>query len=141
MKKHLLLIIIILLYGCSSTIKKEDLVHLNGYWEIEKVVFPDGSSKDYKINTTIDYIEVDNLKGFRKKLQPKFDGSYITSNDAESFTIFINESVFEIYYKNNLSEWKERITQLSKDHFSVMNEDGIVYNYKKYTPINIENTK
>jgi len=70
-------------------------------------------------------------------MQPTFNGSYKTTNDAESFIIFINESIFEIYYKNNLSERKERILKLSKNQYSVVNEEGVIYNYKKYTPINV----
>ncbi len=138
MKKYFFLIYLLIVSSCASKISKEDISYLNGYWEISKVTFPDGSSKDYKVNSSIDYIKVDNLKGYKKKVQPTLNGSYITTNDAESFTIFINESVFEIYYKNNLSEWKERIIKLSKDHFAVMNEEGIIYDYKKYIPINVE---
>ncbi len=138
MKKYFFLIYILIVSSCASKISKEDISYLNGYWEISKVTFPDGSSKDYKVNSSIDYIKVDNLKGYKKKVQPTLNGSYITTNDAECFTIFINESVFEIYYKNNLSEWKERIVKLSKDHFAIMNEEGIIYDYKKYIPINVE---
>ena len=42
----------------------DDLKNLNGYWEIEKVTFPNGETKDYSVSTTIDYIE---LKGDREE--------------------------------------------------------------------------
>ncbi|NNL81966.1 MAG: hypothetical protein HKP28_01160, partial [Winogradskyella sp.] len=39
---------------------------INGYWEIEKVVFPNGETKEYKYNDLIDYISInESLKGFR----------------------------------------------------------------------------
>jgi len=86
--KHLLYFSLIFIFlGCSNSVSKEDLQNLNGYWEIEKVVFPNGETKDFKVSTTIDYIETEMSKGFRKKMQPKFDGTYTTSNDAELFTI------------------------------------------------------
>lgn len=69
--------------GCTPKIVEEDLKNLNGYWEIEKVTFPNGETKDYSVSTTIDYIELKDGGGFRKKVQPRFNGTFETSNDAE----------------------------------------------------------
>ena len=126
---------ILLFIGCSNSISKEDLNLLNGYWEIEKVTFANGDSKEFKVSTTIDYIEIKTSKGFRKKMQPKFDGSYATSNDAEPFSIIEKESSYEFHYKNGLSEWTEKITSLSQNNFSVINKDTITYSYKRFQPI------
>lgn len=136
MKQLISFSIIFLLLGCSKRVSKEDLQYLNGYWEIEEVIFSNGESKNFKVSTTIDYIEIDSLKGFRKKMQPKFDGSYTTSNDAELFTIVEKDGDFEFYYKNRLSEWAEKITALSQSNFSVVNQDTITYIYKRFQPIN-----
>ena len=138
MKQLLSFGIIFLLIGCSNWVSKENLKNLNGYWEIEQVVFSNGENKKFKVSTTIDYIEMDSLKGFRKKMQPKFDGSYTTSNDAELFTIVEKDGHFEFYYKNELSEWTEKITRLSENNFSVVNQDTITYLYKRFIPINIK---
>ena len=89
-----IIVALIGLAGCQNKISKLDLPHLNGYWEIERVTFPDGSKKEYAVSTSIDYIEVKNFKGFRKKVQPNFNGTYVTSNDAEMFTISENEGIF-----------------------------------------------
>lgn len=136
MKQLISFSIIFLLIGCSKRVSKENLQYLNGYWEIEEVIFSNGENKKFKVSTTIDYIEIDSLKGFRKKMQPKFDGSYTTSNDAELFTIVEKDGDFEFYYKNDLSEWTERITTLSQSNFSVVNQDTITYLYKRFQPIN-----
>lgn len=136
MKQFVSFGIIFLLIGCSNPVSKEELQYLNGYWEIEEVIFPNGEKKEFKVSTTIDYIEIDSLKGFRKKMQPKFDGSYTTSNDAELFTIVEKDGDFEFYYKNGLSEWTEKITFLSQSNFSVINQDTVTYSYKRFQPIN-----
>ncbi|NHF61155.1 hypothetical protein FK220_017515 [Flavobacteriaceae bacterium TP-CH-4] len=125
--------------ACVDTISEGILTRLNGYWEIEKVVFPDGNSKEYKSSTTVDYIQLENLKGFRKKVQPKFDGTYDTSNDAELFTIAEQEGKFHIVYKNEMSEWRERLVRLEENAFSVINEQGIRYDYKRFEPIKVDN--
>lgn len=136
MKQLISFSIIFLLIGCSKRVSKENLQYLNGYWEIEEVIFSNGENKKFKVSTTIDYIEIDSLKGFRKKVQPKFDGSYTTSNDAELFTIVEKDGDFEFYYKNDLSDWTEKITSLSQSNFSVVNQDTITYLYKRFQPIN-----
>lgn len=123
--------------GCSGKLTEKDLPQLNGYWEIKKVTLADGTVKTYNVNLTIDYIELDRLTGFRKKVKPKFNGSYDTSDDAELFTITKKDEDFQLTYKNDLSHWNETIVQLSKNHFSVVAEDGAQYDYKRYEPINV----
>ena len=138
MKYLSFLSVVLCLIGCSNSVSKEDLNHLNGYWEIEKVVFVNGGSKEFKASSTIDYIELEGLKGYRKKMQPKFNGSYTTSNDAEFFSIVEKEGVFQFSYKTELSEWTEKITTLSENKFSVVNQDTITYQYKRFEPITIQ---
>ncbi|MFS4492325.1 hypothetical protein [Maribacter sp. 2308TA10-17] len=137
MKNFLCLLSCIIFFGCTTNVSSEDLKNLNGYWEIEQVTFPNGETKEFTINPTVDYIELEGLKGFRKKVQPKFDGSFTTSNDAEPFTIKSNNGVFEFHYKNKMSEWKEEIKSISTDNFSVTNQDTLTYSYKRFQPINV----
>lgn len=138
MKKLSHLFLICLLVGCASNVSKEDLPKLNGYWEIEKVVFPDGNTKDYTINPMVDYLQLEGRKGFRKKVQPKFDGTYDTSNDAEPFSIVEISERFYMNYENDLSKWQEELRVLDEDNFSVINEDGVQYDYKRFEPISVE---
>ncbi|WP_373517207.1 hypothetical protein [Pricia sp.] len=138
MTKIVLLGWLFIFFGCSSGVSKEDLSQLNGYWEIEQVVFPDGNSKEYKVSTTIDYIQMEGLKGFRKKVSPKFDGTYETSDDAETFTILETDGSFTINYKTELSEWSEKLVALDAVTFSVVNAEGLQYDYKRFEPISIE---
>ncbi len=130
---------LLFLAGCANSISTDSLPLLNGYWEIEKVVFPDGNSKEYKASTTVDFIALKNQEGYRKKVQPKFDGTFDTSNDAEPFLITDNDGRFYFQYKNDLSEWKELLVEISDDSFAVVNEDGIRYEYKRFVPLTIEN--
>ena len=132
-----LMCLLLLASGCSPRIEKSELEQLNGYWEITEVVFTDGQKKSYTVNPTIDYIEIDGMKGFKKKVQPKFDGTYDTSDDAELFNFLEQENTFIFHYKNGLSEWQDRLTRLKSDEFSIVNQDGIEYSYKRYQPLNI----
>lgn len=132
---RVLSILLVLLVGCSPKVSQEDLQLLNGYWEIEKVSFPNGETKDFMSSTTIDYIELDGMKGFRKKVQPKFNGTFETSNDAELFTIVKNGEGFDLNYSGSANSWKEAVMSISRDNFSVTNQDSLNYSYKRYEPM------
>jgi len=128
--------LIFLCFSCSSKISQEKLTNLNGYWEIKTVTFKDGFRKEYKVNTTVDFIKIDSLKGYRKKMYPKFNGTYDTSNDVKNFYITTEENTFIFNYKTKITAWKEELLSLSKNEFSVKNEQDKIYTYQRYTPIN-----
>jgi len=137
--KYLYLILTLLAFtACKEKVAPDHIPYMNGYWEIEKVIFPDGSEKNYTVNTSIDYIEIKDQKGFRKKVQPKLNGTYDTSNDAEPFDLIDKTGSFFLHYKNSLSEWEEEITALSKNNLTLTNQEGISYRYKRFEPINLE---
>lgn len=136
MNRLLFLLGFILMVSCTS-VNADKLALLNGYWEIERVEFPNGGEKQYKMNENVDYIKLEGLKGFRKKVTPRFDGNFETSDDAELFEIQRMDDAYIISYKNNFSEWQETLTAISSDNFSVQNADGILYHYKRFEPINI----
>lgn len=138
MRNFFLIGCLFIFFGCSIGVSMEDLPKLNGYWEIEQVVFPDGTTKEYKVSTTVDYIQLEDLKGFRKKVSPKLNGTYETSDDAETFTISEKDGDISMYYKTELSDWMENLVALGADTFSVVNEEGLRYNYKRFKPINID---
>ncbi|MCJ7466038.1 MAG: hypothetical protein MUO53_05005 [Maribacter sp.] len=129
---------ILLFAGCNTKVTEEELPLLNGYWEIARVNFPDGSLKEYNVNSSIDYIHLDGRKGYRKKVQPKFDGTFVTSNDAEMFVIGKKNEMYQVTYSTGFSTWKEDIISLSASKFSVKNEEGITYTYKRFKAINVQ---
>jgi hypothetical protein len=124
--------------GCATQVTEQELPMLNGYWEIAKVDFPDGSLKEYTVSSSIDFIHLDGRKGYRKKVQPKFDGTFETSNDAEIFEIGGTKGIYEITYSTGFSTWKEDLISLSATQFSVKNKEGITYTYKRFEAINVQ---
>ncbi|MDC6389843.1 hypothetical protein PP182_14180 [Maribacter sp. PR1] len=137
MKRFLLLTLLIGM-SCSHNISKEKLDLLNGYWEIQEVEFPNGEKKEYQMSAVVDYIQLDNLQGYKKKVVPKFDGSFETSDDAEAFKIIERNEKFLIKYENPLSEWEESLISLSSDNFSVKNPDGLIYHFKRFEPLKLD---
>ena len=132
MKKLFIVFVIATLgFSCKQNITESDLNNLNGYWEIEKVILPNGEKKEYKINETIDYFKLVKNKGFRKKVMPQVDGSYLTNNLMESVYISLEEGSAILHYKTNYAQWNEEIIAVSNDKFIVKNQQELVYHYKR----------
>tara|TARA_R110002012_G_scaffold321191_4_gene548015 strand:+ start:960 stop:1388 length:429 start_codon:yes stop_codon:yes gene_type:complete len=137
LKNSLFIVLVLAITSCSNSLSETELNQLNGYWEIEKVRFPDGQTKEYTINETIDFIKLDSLEGFRKKMKPTFEGTYVTSDDAELFTIFKKEDTYMIQYKATDTEWIEHLIAVSANSFTVRTSENVSYTYKRYEPIQI----
>lgn len=132
-----LLFVIFIAISCNSA-SEEDLKHLTGYWEIEEVEMPDGSSKEYKINPTIDYFELKDKKGFRKKVMPQFDGTYRVNDTFEKITVTEEEGTLYINYVTEYAKWKEEIVKLNEDELVLRNNHDTEYHYKKPVPFSIK---
>ena len=131
MKKILFLIVLGSVLSCKQKITDADISNLNGYWEIEKVELPDGDKTEYKVNETIDFFKIDGNKGFRKKVMPQLDGTYLTNDIQEDIVIAVKDGDATIQYKTTYASWKEEIIELTKDKLVVKNEQDLEYHYKR----------
>ena len=138
MKKLFLLLISISILSCTKN-PESYIQHLNGYWEIDEVIFTDGAVKGYKYNESIDYISInDSLKGFRKKLKPGFNSKYITSKDAEGITVKIENDSLHLYYKTPYATWKETVLDANEASLKIVNDRETLYIYKRYQPLELD---
>lgn len=138
MKKVTLLLLTLVLISCQSKVKKEELSKLNGYWEIKKVVQENREDKDYKINETIDYLEVKNNMGFRQKVMPQFDGKYKTNGIQENIKIIDKDNDYFIEYSTPYGKWQEKIVEIKDSTLILLNKDKIEYQYKRYAPFSLK---
>lgn len=131
-------ILILVLTACAQTVQMEELHHLNGYWQIEKVTFPDKTAKTYELSSTLDFIKLEEGKGFRKKVQPVLDGTFDTSDDAISLEVMPRNDDVYLIYSNASEVWEELLLQVDSLSFTVRNEAGIVYKYRRYEPVMVD---
>jgi len=137
MKKIVVIAFIMLISSCQQKVTSNDISYLNGYWEIEKVIFSNGSKKEYSYNESYDYFQLKENSGFRKKVMPQLDGRFLVNNQLEKINItFENEDAY-INYSTPFAKWKEKINAISKDRLVIINASKAEYHYKKATPINI----
>ncbi|WP_026934843.1 lipocalin family protein [Christiangramia echinicola] len=136
MKKLILIISIIAMASCSNNDPQEQIKNLNGYWQIEKVEIEKDSVIEYQLSQLIDYIEITDSTGFRKKLKPKIDGGFINaSNDSEKVTAKVEDNSLFLFYETPFDEWKEEVLEATEDELVVLNRDDKKYYYQRYKPL------
>lgn len=139
--KNVILSLFTVLFLTSCQEKKAETIDvnlLNGYWEIENVSLGDGTLKEYKMNETIDFITVKNDSGFRKKVKPQFDGSYLINDVDEKFTIVKSPEGTFIHYKTDYDEWKEKVESVTNEQLILVNDQKLTYQYKRPIPFTVK---
>ena len=139
MKKIVYLLLLLLIFvGCKQEITNKDILKINGYWEIEKVILEDGKKKDYKVNQTIDYFQLKNKKGFRKKVMPQMDGTYLINDVKEDILVSNQNNRFYINYSTQYTKWREEIIEIQDSILVLKSNENIEYHYKKQIPFSLK---
>ena len=125
-----------LLLGCGG-VQESELQRLAGYWEIKEVDFPDGQTKEYSVNSTIDFYQLEGREGFLKKMQPRLNGTYETSDDAIPFTIYQREGRYFLTFKGMDTSWEEELLKLEPGQLHIRHSNGLIYQYTRFEPLNI----
>lgn len=137
MKKIYFLVLILALVSCNS-VEKEDLQNFNGYWEIHKVIQPDGKEVDFSMNTIYDYYQIDqNHKGFYKKASPQLDGTFIVDDYQEEIEIIENNKDFKIKFHSEFNDRELTIIEVTANKLILENPDQKTYYYKRAEGINL----
>ena len=138
MKNAFIILVMSLLFvSCKQEIKPAEIAKLNGYWEIEKVVFDEGEVKDYGMNENFDYFQIKGTKGTRTKVMAQLDGSFLTTNTFENVSVRFTDKGTFLDYKTDYAKWSEELISVSDKEFVVKNEQQKEYHYKKAEPLNI----
>lgn len=127
-----------LFISCQQKIKREDISKINGYWEIEKVVFDEGEDKQYVVNESYDYFQIDkNNKGFRKKVMPQLNGTFMVNDSQEDVKVRFKDDKVFFDYKTPYAKWSEELIAISDKELVFENAEKKEYHYKKAEPLNI----
>lgn len=132
-----ILLLSFLFVSCQQKINPSDLNKINGYWEIEKVVFDKGEDKKYTVNEYFDYFEITDKEGIRKKVKPQLDGTFLVNNAYEKVLVRIEDDKVFLDYSTAYAKWSEEIISISDEKLVLKNTGNNEYNYKKATAITI----
>jgi len=123
--------------SCKQENTAQQIESLNGYWEIEEVTLPNGETKTYSINMLVDFIEITDRKGFRKKVAPQLDGSFHITEDAEAIEVKVEDSQVVLYYSTPFHNWKETVVKADENQLVLKNEEDLIYRYNRFEQLNI----
>jgi len=138
MKNTFMILVLSLLFvSCKQEIKPADIAKLNGYWEIEKVVFDEGEEKAYGMNENFDYFQIKGNKGTRTKVMAQLDGTFLTTDTFENVSVRFTQKGTFLDYKTDYANWSEELISISDEQFVVKNDQNKEYYYKKTGPVNL----
>lgn len=138
MKKTVCIIVAFLaLVSCSQKVVPADLAKINGYWEVEKVVFDSIDDKEYRMNEVYDYFKIDNNKGIRKKVMPQLNGTFLVNDVFEKVSVRYTADGIFLDYATAYMKWSEEIITLTDTELVLLNKDNTEYHYKRATAINL----
>jgi hypothetical protein len=128
----------ILLVSCEQQIQPSDVVKINGYWEIEKVVFDEGEDKEYGANQNYDYFQIGkNNQGIRKKVAPQLNGTFLVNDTYENVSVRFQDGKTYLDYSTPYMKYSEEVFELTADELVITNAQKKEFHYKKATAINI----
>ena len=111
----------------STTLQIE---FLSGYWEVDYVE-RNGEQFRPKISRPLyDYYHFENKKGIRKKVAPKFDGKFQTSEDENPFYLDLNQGKIFLHFKTLWDSWSEQIVYLDSTKL-ILSHQKSNYHYKR----------
>ncbi|VXC23993.1 conserved hypothetical protein [Flavobacterium sp. 9AF] len=137
MRKIFFSLFFLILLSCSEKKDNIDLKFLNGIWEIQKVVLTDNSVKEYKINESVEQININKNKGTRRKVLLFYNGNFVLNNIIQEFRMEQKDKKYFLLNHTQFSEWKEVIETLNDSELVLKNEQGLEYHYKKRTDIKL----
>ena len=128
----IIILYVLFFYSCNES---KNLQYLNGYWEISSVSIEGKEVKNYPFSGTIDYFILDENNGYRKKVKPKFDGSFDITMHEIGFKIEMKKNdIYLIYGKGK--NFVESLVKLDSTKMILKNMDGFFYEYKRFFPNN-----
>lgn len=92
-------------------------------------------TKEFSLSQNVDFIEIQNGKGIRKKVQPDAMGNFTTSDASENIDVEIKENKLLLNYSTAFDTWTEIVIEVSKDKLKVENQNGNTYTYRRYQPL------
>lgn len=130
-----IILIALLVTSCNQQDPKDQIQHLEGYWEIKRVEILPDSVREYKFNESIDFFDLTGDNGVRKKVRPLLDGTYLVTDDSENLEVIFENDELYLKYITPYDTWRERVVYAEENELKLENEEGIIYHYQRYTPL------
>ena len=123
--------LLILCLACKNKIAPSELYLLNGYWSIDFITHKNETFYPVGPNKLIDFYEINDRVGVRKKTQPQLNNKFLVTEDFNNFKIkFINENCY-LSFQTVWDQWEEKIVKLNQNKL-VLEHQEKRYHYKRF---------
>ncbi|MBT3560057.1 MAG: hypothetical protein HN773_05130 [Flavobacteriaceae bacterium] len=128
------IILLIILCSCSGD---NNIEILNGYWEIQSVTKEGKLMKKYSFSNTVDFFYIKDLEGYRKKVTPRSDGRFMVTLHQANLNVTKENGEFILRYLNKSKTYFEKIKKIDSQQLIILDNEGYIYKYNRYIPIEI----
>jgi len=137
MKRFLAVITIVLFTSCGNTIS-DQLIHIEGYWNIENVTLPDGSEREFPFSNHMDHFEIEGKQGIKYRVSPTYDGGFVNYGSPVNFTCEEIDGELQLLFKDGEQAYTQTVVNATETTLVLQHENGTIYNYSSYNPNNEE---
>ncbi len=137
MKQFIAVITLILIVSCGSTIN-EQLIHIEGYWNIENATLPDGSEREFPFSNHMDHFEIEGTQGIKYRVSPTYDGGFVNYGSPVNFTCEEIDGELVLLFKDGNEAYQQTVVTAKKDELVLQHENGTIYTYTSYNLDNEE---
>lgn len=133
MKQLLALFTIVLFTSCGSNIS-DQLIHIEGYWNIENVTLPDGSEREFPFSNHMDHFEIEGKQGIKYRVSPTYDGGFVNYGSPVNFTCEELEGELQLLFKDGEQSYTQTVVEATETELVLQHENGTIYTYSSYNP-------
>ena len=129
-----LFLFLLLLNACSNDNSQEKIKNLSGYWNIDTVLKPDGTEKEFPFTNHLDFFDVVGNRGTKSRVSPTYDGTFISYGDPITFEWVDKENQVLLNFRSGDKAYTQILKTATLDEMELVHEDGTIYRYKAYVP-------
>ena len=117
--------------GCKDAIKPANLNKLNGYWKIDFITHKNETFHLKGAGKLVDFYQISNQNGIRKKVQPKIDNKFSVKEDLNNFKIVFEGNDCFMKFETRSDQWQEKIVILNNDKLILEHQQNR-YHYSRF---------
>ncbi|WP_438969414.1 lipocalin family protein [Nonlabens sp.] len=132
MRRLIYILLIFVFVSCDSN--EEKIKALEGYWNIDEVILPNGSEREFPFSNHMDHFEVDGFNGVKNRVSPTYDGGFINYGNPIYFQWEEKDGDIWLTFQEGEASYMQTVETATKETLVLLHENGTRYTYKAYTP-------
>lgn len=128
--KRMLWLLVLVLAACTEA--PEDISKLEGYWQIERVIAPDDTEREYPFSLKLDYFKVRDSTGEKFRVSVKDKNEFVSDRTGVPFTFYREDGQSYLKFAKGESAYIQEISKLDNEQLVLVHENGVKYQYRRF---------